>query len=405
MQEIVTTTPDPELRDLLNDKFTEYFEKNLYIDKNFKGKRKYTSCHYREDERQAMEDLYDGYFSKAFGKEAIHAKELQNDENLRVTITRINRGVALAESSIGQSVTIDIGKEKRAIERLGFPELTMEIGSILDVVVYKDRAGVYHGSVSQGYENSLKTELFRAIKEENSAYMVKVEDLCPGGFMVNLSGIKCFLPGSLAAANRIIDFGAFVGKNINVMIETYDEKRDIFVVSFKKYLKNVIDSKVGELSLTEKYTGTVTGTSSAGVFVEWDEYYTGLIPAEEFTDFEKNIPYRSGEKADFYVVDMKNPQRIVLSVKLPEPRSIELQKIKDMVGTNAGDDMVYVGNVTKIKNFGLFIKLDNGLTGLIERDHLNKSTKDYKVGESVECHILDVDLQSSKIHLSEVEVD
>ena len=378
--------------------------------KKVKGKRSYTSTEYSEDEFQKLNGLYENYYKSNFNAEnPLRSKELVDKEILRVIIRSVKKGIAIGESPIGQSVVIDISKEEKAIARLGFPPIEMEVGSILDVVIFTDRAGNYNGSVSQGYENTLKKELTRAIKEENSAYQVKVEDLCPGGFMVNLSGIKCFLPGSLAAANRIIDFTSFVGKTIMVMVETYDEKRDIFVVSFKKYLKNIINSKVNELSLTQKYTGTVTGTSSAGVFVEWDEYYTGLIPAEEFENFESNMPYKSGDRADFYVIDLKNPQRIVLTVKLPDEKSVELQRMKNVctVRTNSDsmnvhfDDPIYIGTVTKIKNFGVFVKLDNGLTGLIEKEELEKGVREYSIGETIECNIMDVELQSSRLHLRE----
>ena len=296
---------------------------------------------------------------------------------------------------------IDLTKEEKAIGRLGFPPLEMQVGSCLDVVVFKDRAGQYNGSVSQGYENTLKKDLRRAMRDNDSAYQVKVVDLCPGGFMVNLSGIKCFLPGSLAAANRIIDFAGFVGKTIMVMVETYDERRDIFVVSFKKYLKNVIVSKVSELSFVQKYTGTVTGTSSAGVFVEWDEFYTGLIPAEDFSPTEGGIQFRSGDRADFYVMDLKNPNRIVLTTKEPDNRSLELQKIKDVSLSNEKENKIYIATITKVKNFGVFVKLDNDLNGLVERDELERDIKDYRVGDTIECNILDVDIQSARLHFRE----
>lgn len=394
---------DPQVRELLNDRYTDYFDENFY-DKGptGKSKRKYTSTQYKPEQFEELNNMYEEHFKKTFNSEnPLRSKELSDKEVLRVVIRSVKNNIAVAESSIGQSIIIDVNKEEKAIARLGYPPIAMEPGSILDVVVFSDRSGHYNGSVSQGYENHLKSELSKAIKEEKTAFLVKVEDLCPGGFMVNLSGIKCFLPGSLAAANRIIDFNSFVGRSIMVMVETYDEKRDIFVVSFKKYLKNIINSKVEELSLIQKYTGTVTGTSSSGVFVEWDEYYTGLIPAEEFTNFESNIPYRSGDRAEFYVMDLKNPARIVLTVKEPDEKIIALQKIKDVSMTEERETKIYVGTVTKTKNFGVFVKLDNGLVGLIDRDELEKGVKEYAIGETIECNILDVEIQSSKLHLRE----
>ena len=401
MKENINQITQVEAVSKTTEKIINHFDEDLFENKSYSGKRKYTASSYKPEQLAELESMYEKNFEKNFPDGDFKSKELESSEILSVVITSIKNNTAIAESRIGQSILIDLPKEEKAINRLGFPPLNMEIGSVLDVVIFKDRSGNYNGSVSQGYENTLKSELFKAIKEENSAFMVKIENLCPGGFMVNLSGIKCFLPGSLAAANRIIDFASFVGKSIMVMVETYDDKRDVFVVSFKKYLKNIINSKVEELSLIQKYTGTVTGTSSAGVFVEWDEYYTGLIPAEEFTDFENNLPFRSGDKADFYVVDLKTPQRIVLSIKQPDEKSIELQSIKEISLTDERENKIYLGSIIKIKGFGVFVKLDNGLTGLIERDELDKNIKDYKVGDTIECNIMGVELQNAKLHLRE----
>ena len=219
--------------------------------------------------------------------------------------------------------------------------------------------------------------------------------------MVNLSGIKCFLPGSLAAANRIIDFQSFVGKTINIMVEMYDERRDIFVVSFKKYLKHVIDSKVEELSLTQKYTGTVTGTSTAGVFVEWDEYYTGLIPAEEFENAGIKMDLNAGGGVSFYVSDFRNPNRIVVRLNPPEGKDRELQELRDISLSEDKENKIYRGTITKVKGFGVFVKLENGIVGLVEKDYLAKNPKDYEIGSEIEFTVMDVELQSSKLYLKE----
>ena len=215
--------------------------------------RLYTRDEYSPEERAVMDELYEGHFKKNFTDNDVksYSKELEENQVLSVSITQIRGTQAIGETSVGQSVAIDLAKEEKAIRRLGFPALEVQEGSRLDVVIFKDKSGSYNGSLAAGYENSLKIELLSSIKDDKSAYTVRIDSTCPGGFMVNLSGIKCFLPGSLAAANRIIDFQSFVGKSVNVMVEMYDERRDIFVVSFKKYLKHVIDSKVEELSLTQ----------------------------------------------------------------------------------------------------------------------------------------------------------
>ena len=365
--------------------------------------KQYTRDEYSPEDREQMDALYDGHFTKNFGADlsGFASKELEENQVLNVKIVKIIGMSAIGETNLGQSVSIDLTREEKAIRRLGFPAMEVSEGSNLDVIIFKDKSGSYNGSLAAGYENSLKNELLKSIKEESSAYTVKIESTCPGGFMVNLSGIKCFLPGSLAAANRIIDFQSFVGKSLNVMIETYDDKRDIFVVSFKKYLKHVINDKVNELSLTQQYTGTATGMSAAGVFVEWDEYYTGLIPAEEFEASGIRMDLNPGEKVSFYVSDFRNSSRIVLKLNPPEGKDRDLQELRDLSLTEDRENKIYTGTVTKVKNFGVFVKLENGIVGLIERDFLASNPRDYEIGLEISCTVLDVELQSSKLYLKQ----
>ena len=366
-------------------------------------KRNYTRDEYLPEERALMDELYEGHYQRNFVSKSIEmtSKELEENQVLRVRISTISGNQAMGETSVGQSVSIDLTKEEKAIKRLGFPPIEVSVGCEFDVVVFSDKSGYYNGSLAAGYENALKKDLLKSIKDEAAAYACRIESTCPGGFMVNLSGIKCFLPGSLAAANRIIDFQSFVGKTLNVMIEMYDEKRDIFVVSFKKYLKHIIDRKVEDLSLTHEYTGTVTGTSPAGVFVEWDQYYTGLIPAEEFQSAGKIMGIDPGGSVSFYVYDFRNPTRIVLRLTAPEGKDRDLQELKDVSLSEDKENKIYRGAVSKVKNFGVFVKLENNIVGLVEKDWLAKNPKEYEVGSEIYCTIMDVELQSSKLYLKE----
>jgi ribosomal protein S1 len=358
---------------------------------------------YELEEREKLASLYGNTFPDDSSK--ISGKDLQNNSVEKITITSVDpdKGLALGETSFGQTIVIDTKKEEKNMRKLGYPAIEMDPGHVLDVVITKDSSGSFNGSVSAGYEKALKKELHRSIKAEDCAYKVKVKNVCNGGFMVDLSGIECFLPGSLAAANRIMNFADYVGKELNVMVEVYDQKRDIFVVSFKKYLRKIIDRAVQDLSFSNKYIGNVTGLSGNGVFVEWDDIYTGIIPIDD-TNRENLEKYKAGDSIEFYVIDIKNPQRINLSVTQPNEKMKNIQEMKDtsseVLGENT-DLKIYKGEVTKIKTFGIFVKMENGLTGLIEKEKLVNSIKEYEVGESVDFSILSVDSSTLKIQLIE----
>jgi ribosomal protein S1 len=367
-------------------------------------KSKNFSCfEYELTEREKLQSMYDQTFPEE--SKNISGKDIQNNTSEKIVITSVDneKGVALGETSFGQTIIIDTKKEEKSMRKLGYPSMEVSYGQILDVVITKDAGGSFNGSVSAGYEKALKRELHRSIKEEDCAFKVRVKNVCNGGFMVDLSGIECFLPGSLAAANRIMNFADYVGRDLNVMVEVYDQKRDIFVVSFKKYLRKIIDKEVQNLSFSTKYDGTVTGASNGGVFVEWNEIYTGIIPMDD-SNRESLSVYNAGDSVEFYVLDIKNPQRITLSVTQPSEKMKNVQEMKntssEVLGENT-DLKIYKGEVTKIKTFGVFVKMENGLTGLIEKERLVGSIKEYEVGESVDFSILSVDSSTLKIQLIE----
>jgi ribosomal protein S1 len=373
------------------------------INQNNMKNKNFSSFDYDTAERERLEAMYNGTFPEDNKK--VTGKDIQNNSSERIVITSIDleKGVALGETLFGQTIIIDTNKEEKNMRKLGYPSIEINAGQELDVVIHRDSSGSFNGSVSAGYEKALKRELHRSIKDEDCAFKVRVKNVCNGGFMVDLSGIECFLPGSLAAANRIMNFADYVGKQLTVMVEVYDQKRDIFVVSFKKYLRKIIDREVQNLSFANKYQGTVTGLSNNGVFVEWDEIYTGIISIDD-SNRSSLETYQAGDSIEFYVIDIKNPQRINLSVTQPNEKMKNIQEMKDtsseVLGENT-DLKIYKGEVTKIKTFGIFVKMENGLSGLIEKEKLVSSIKEYEVGQSVDFSILSVDSSTLKIQLIE----
>lgn len=370
-------------------------------------KRRYSCYDYEQEEREILETLYTESLPEESKLPSFQGKDLENNTSVKVRITLFKEdfGLLIGETNFGQSVVIDLKKEEKNFKRFGYPFFRTSVGDVVDVIVTKDVTGSFNGSLSAGYEKVLKNELFNAIKNENCAFSVNVKEVCNGGFMVNLSGISCFLPGSLAAANRIMNFHDYVGKNINVMVEMYDQKREIFVVSFKKYLSKIIAGKVKDLSFSNNYEGVVTGASSSGVFVEWDEIFTGIIPFDE-KNREKLESLKQGDPISFYVVDIKNAQRITLSHAEPNQKMKNLQELKDnseeVLGENT-EVKIYKGEVTKLKTFGAFVKLENGMTGLIEKENLIYTLDSYEEGQLVNCSVFSVDPSTLKVQLIEVD--
>ena len=150
-------------------------------------------------------------------KDVYTTKDLVPGELYSCTIFTITENHALAQTDAGQTIYIDLKKEKKDAVRLGIQGVDFSIGNEIQALV-RNVSGTYYGSVIECYIQNLKAEFFDQIKRETAAYEARVESINKGGYIVDVQGIKCFLPGSLAAANKITDFDSFIGKKFYVKI-------------------------------------------------------------------------------------------------------------------------------------------------------------------------------------------
>lgn len=187
------------------------------------------------------------------------------------------------------------------------------------MIIKSDTNGGLVGSEKNCVSINLKNELF-GLSESNRWFEVKIKHLIKGGYIATYKdGIDCFIPGSHAGANVIRDFSKLLGRTINVMVDNYDKSNDLFILSYKKYVQRSMPKMVSELQFGKKYTGTLTNKPyKFGVFVEFEDYYTGMIHSSEFENYDKAMKtMQAGDSVDFYVknVTKKNGQyRIVLTL-------------------------------------------------------------------------------------------
>lgn len=327
-------------------------------------------------------------------KDIHSSKDLKQGEIYNCEIILLTEEHALAQTDSGQTIYIDLKKEQKDAIRLGITGIKFEIGAKIESLT-KNSAGTYYGSVVECYVQNLKSEYFEQITKETSAYQATVKSVNKGGYMVDVQGIECFLPGSLAAANKITDFDAFIGKKFYVMIDGYVAAKDIFVVSYKKYLTKIMDQKIQELDLTKKYKGHVTGTSNFGVFVEWEDIFTGLIHK---TEFENQVVtgFYPGDEIEFYIKEVKEDNRLNLTFGQPVGKTMRLYDLKKLVDEGNGLEIQAVVK-HKRKNGALVDLVGENLLALIPQEKIEKSNINLKNGDLLMVKIYGVDPVLGKI--------
>lgn len=282
------------------------------------------------------QEMYDQYYSsKDF--QINSNKDFENGRVCKVIAKKVDFATKLIEvQDLASLSTIFVPFREFSEE----PSLLLqnEISPTFKVVIYKADGGDYLGSEKRCAALSYREDLYEFSKSDTWFY-VKITNLVKGGYLALYKGtIKCFLPGSHAAANVIRDFNEYLNKELPVIIENYDSKNDLFIVSYKKYIKQTLPQRVHELKFGEKYTGILTNKPyDFGIFVELENYFTGLLHKTEFEnydEFSKN--YKAGDSIDVYVKDIilkKGEPRIILTDSRDKINEEQLtwQNLKDRI--------------------------------------------------------------------------
>lgn len=247
-----------------------------------------------------------------------------------------------------------------------------------------------------GYIKKQTAEFFDQIKTPKNAYSAKVIKRNTGGFLISVAGVEGFLPGSLAATNKILDFDSCVGKEILVMVEDYLKDSNTFVFSNKKYVNYILPKKMESLSTQDVYTGLITGIAKYGIFVEFDDIFTGLLHTSKMTpDMKDNFnrgDYRNGQEIKFWIREVTVDKKIILTDENPAIRSAEIEEFKEK---NIG--VIKGGEVISVKPFGTLVKIEKDIVGLISQKNMKIHNKKYNVGDKVYVTIEKV--QNNKIFL------
>lgn len=307
------------------------------------------------------------------------------------TVVDITDDLALIDTGGKYTAYCQLKSEKREVRE----QLTE--GMEVDVKYRKVGEGQIMASVSAAHDELKEQQIVEAIGDPSVAFKGKVKELIHGGYWIDISGVTCFMPGSLAGMNKLWDFNAIVGKELVFMPINYSKEKATIVVSHREYLKTLVSTRVKErrAKLDEQITGHVTGTTKFGIFVEFDECLTGMIPKEELTEDKSAYLSRSikpGDEISCWVKDIINDNKITLTQTgaTDNPWIRAEEKYKPM--------SAHTGTVTKMTEFGAFVELEESIVGLIHIS--NFGDEELKRGDSVNIRVRSISPLEQRISLA-----
>jgi small subunit ribosomal protein S1 len=301
-------------------------------------------------------------------------------------------------------ITVDIGYRELVYVKFGKESDEVKASSVGDetAVLITDTKGTLTGTITGGVKHKTFTDLRDAIDEGRTAWIGHVKNMIDkGGYVVTVQGINCFMPGSLAGINKLSDFSSIVGEEIYVVPVSFSADRGTIVVSHRKYLQALIPSEIEKLktSIEEEKEGTVTGTAKYGVFVEFNQCLTGMIhnndlDEETLTKF-KSREIKPGDPIKFKVKDIISNKKITLTQK-------------DVVDVNPWINIskryaipsTVEATVKSRKDYGLFINIEDGVTGLLHISEIGEETMSvFNPGDKITVQITRIDEATMKVFL------
>lgn len=250
------------------------------------------------------------------------------------------------------------------------------------------------------------------IFDEQEIIEISPYDANRGGLLVELEGIRGFLPVSQLAAGHyprvsgadkdeiLQKLHALVGGSIRVRVLDVSRKDNKLIFSEKEAVKDDMQARFSELKVNDVVEGVVTGVIDFGAFVNVDGI-EGLIHISEISwerveDPRKYVKVGEVVKAKIIAIDK---DRLSLSLK----QMSDDPWLNEVKALTKGD--IVEGKITRITPFGAFVQLSSSVEALVHVSEMSDEEtvdpeKIFQLNEKKQFKVLDIDTDARKIALS-----
>src|SRR3954452_10708616 len=243
------------------------------------------------------------------------------------------------------------------------------------------------------------------IKEEDGIVTGTVIEVVKGGLILDI-GLRGFLPASLVEMRRVRDLAPYVGKELEAKIIELDKNRNNVVLSRRAWLEQtqseVRSTFLQTLQKGQIRQGVVSSIVNFGAFVDLGGV-GGLGHVSELSWKHIDHPgevVEVGQEVTVEVLDVDmDRERVSLSLKATQEDPWQAFARTHQIG------QVVPGRVTKLVPFGAFVRVDEGIEGLVHiselaERHVEIPEQVVQVGQEILVKVIDIDLERRRISLS-----
>lgn len=350
-------------------------------------------------------------------EESAVEKEKSFDEMLEETLKPIYNGDKVTGEVVsinGNEIIVELGAKQTGIipaeeftEDGSKLEDVIHVGDTVEAIVSRvmEQDGVAQLSKKRLDAAKIWTDV-EAAEADGTVLEGVVTEVNKGGIVVNVKGVRVFVPGRETNMPKEADLNEMLKKTVRLAITEVNKARKRVVGSIRKVAqaerRERMEAIWNEIEVGKHYKGVVKSLTSYGAFVDIGGI-DGMVHVSELSWGRIHQPSEVvsvGDEIEVYVIKFdKEKRKISLGYKDPDANPWTLFTNRYQVG-----DVAQV-TIVKLMDFGAFAEVLPGVDGLIHisqiaNHRIGKPEDVLTVGDVVEARITNIDQDKHKISLS-----
>ncbi len=353
----------------------------------------------QELERQVQSSM--GLFTVEALDTALNSsvKDIRQGTIVKATVDSVDERTGMVVMDIG-------GKSEGSIALAEFGEVLPKTGETYEVF-YDGLDEHDTAQISKRRADRLRSwERVSTKYNEGDEVQGVVQRKIKGGLLVDVEGVNVFLPASQVNLRRTHDISDFLNEPIRARIIKIDAERMNIVISRRKLLEEERQKQkeilLSDIKEGQNRVGTVKNIADFGVFVDLGGI-DGLLHITDMTWGRINHPSEMvtiDQQIEVRVLRVDSErERIALGLKQKQASPWEGIEARYPVASK------HVGEVVNIMSYGAFVKLEDGVEGLVHISEMswtrriNHPSELVKTGDKVEVVVLEYNKEKQEISL------
>jgi len=331
-------------------------------------------------------------------------RKLKENEIIKATVTEITKNFIVVDckAKMEGMIPVEEFKNDNELEKL-------KVGSTIEV--YLERIESFRGEIVISREKARRMTAWKKMervfetKEELTGY---ITGRVKGGFICTVDGLPTFMPASQVDVRPLKRVDHLMNTPIKVIATRIDKNRGNVCTSRRAVLEKSKNAEILE-ALKNIKEGDIVDNAKVKAITDWGIFLdiNGIDALLHVSDLSYGRVKKPSDlvsigqkmKVKLTKIDTKT-NRVSASVKALTEDPYENLSKKYKVGE------IYDGECTKLMDYGVFVKLEEGVEGLIHNSELSWSNRNIQpskvlsVSQNIKVKIVNIDKEAKRISLS-----